>query len=103
MGNKSMTWVIAGLSSVCKTVREGFDSLPRLHIIWDRKGRLRRYFGVKPTSAQELYRLLSYHHKQHVEQATKATNYLEKNIALSKELSTYKRTFGKLPPKGEEL
>lgn len=84
-----LAWDLAGLTMVCKTVRKGFDSLPRLHIYWERPRS-----GVRfpcDLNRIELVNLVYYHHRGHADAATEAMKLRERLIEAQKELSKLKR------------
>ena len=91
-----MAWGIAGLSAVCKTVRAGFDSLPRLHIFVEMPRSGIRW--PDDYSRARLARLALDHHAAHVKDSTRAAMLSDKVAVLSRNLSAYKRHFGSLPP-----
>ncbi len=108
-------WGMAGPSRVCKSLRSGFDSLPRLHkrSWWFRAGeragiwvltRKRSPFwaGMQYASFKHkrhypagsggrAYRLMLKKHDDMTVALTNLDNLREKHIAMSKELSTLKR------------
>lgn len=81
-----MTWGMAGPSMVCKTIRQGFDSLPRLHIEW-RHGR--RF--PQDYTRRRLRDLVLHHCEEHIKAKTEASNLRGRLIEAQKELSRLKR------------
>ena len=81
-----MTWVLPGAAMVCKTIRQGFDSLPRLHLEW-RDGRRFPHDYTR----RRLRDLVLYHCEEHIKAKTKASNLRDRLIEAQKELSQFKR------------
>ena len=90
-----MAWEIAGLSRVCKTLREGFDSLPRLHIWIEPKNDMpyRKEGKRFPIDyrKRELVELVLFHHSKNQEYKTENVRIKQRMIEMSKELSQIKR------------
>lgn len=84
-----MTWGLAGPSVVCKTIRQGFDSLPRLHIEW-RDGR--RF--PNDYTRRRLKELVVFHCEEHIKAKTEAANLRDRLIEAQRELSRLKRNRG---------
>jgi hypothetical protein len=102
-------WDLAGLTIVCKTVRKGFDSLPRLHFLVETFPRdlgpvpcprlyitleIGRRFGLfeRRYTRRELEDLVIFHHGEHVKAATERSNLRDRLIEVQRELSALKRT-----------
>ena len=81
-----MTWVLPGAATVCKTVRQGFDSLPRLHLEWRDGQRFPQDY-----TRRKLRDLVLHHCKEHIKAKTEASNLRERLIEAQKELSALKR------------
>lgn len=79
-------WDLAGLWAVCKTVCQGFDSLPRLHLEW-RDGR--RF--PQDYTRRRLRDLVIHHCQENTRAKTEASNLRERLIDAQKELSALKR------------
>lgn len=82
-----MTWGLPGAAMVCKTIRKGFDSLPRLQIFQQHRHKL----WPRDYRKQELARLVEYHCTQAIDAKTEAVNLRDRLIAAQKELSALKR------------
>ncbi len=81
-----MAWDLAGPKLVCKTILQGFDSLPRLHLEW-RDGR--RF--PQDYTRRRLAGIMLHHCDEHIKAKTEASNLRERLIEAQKELSNLKR------------
>lgn len=87
-----MTRALAGPSVVCKTIRAGFDSLPRLHVFVERKSRGIRF--PQDYGKADLVKLALHHHAEASKSATEAMRLRERLVEAQKELSRLKRHKG---------
>lgn len=87
-----LTRAMAGPSAVCKTVRQGFDSLPRLQLVWRGANGTKRY--PQDYTRREIINLAVWHWLQHIEASTEASNLRERLKEAQKELSVLKRARG---------
>ena len=96
-----MAWDLAGPWAVCKTVRQGFDSLPRLHNeirnVWNGivVYRIALYRNCErfpqDYTRRRLSELVVHHCQESIKAKTEASNLRERLIEAQKELSILKR------------
>lgn len=87
-----MTWGLPGAGMVCKTIRQGFESLPRLYFVWP-------VYIIWPTrerfpnnyTHRMLRDLVLHHRTEHMMAKTEASNLREQLTEAQKELSELKR------------